>query len=111
MAYEAQIAKGVALLDEKVPGWLDRIDLAALRLDSCSRCVLGQLSGLTDSSAADAMAFQLWPELESTSEFFRCVSPVATEHGFNAPNDDDEYDYLTDEWKATIVRLRAERGR
>jgi hypothetical protein len=34
MAYEQQIAKGVALLDEKMPGWLERVDIDRLDLQA-----------------------------------------------------------------------------
>jgi hypothetical protein len=43
--YEQKIAQGVAYLDEKVPGWWDKVDLDTLELDSCVKCVLGQLQG------------------------------------------------------------------
>jgi hypothetical protein len=39
----ARVARGAALLDEKLPGWADRIDLDRLDLASPCRCVLGQL--------------------------------------------------------------------
>lgn len=38
-----RVEAGVALLDEKYPGWECAIDLATLRLSSCTSCVLGQL--------------------------------------------------------------------
>jgi hypothetical protein len=42
--YDA-VARGVALLDEKVPGWRERIKLGELALQDCRRCVLGQVYG------------------------------------------------------------------
>ena len=45
MSYADRVRTGVALLDEKVPGWFERIDLDRLDMDSCARCVLGQLFG------------------------------------------------------------------
>jgi hypothetical protein len=44
-AVAESVARGAALLDEKLPGWDERIDLADLQLASCYRCVLGQLFG------------------------------------------------------------------
>ena len=38
-----RVARGAALLDEKQPGWWQRIDLGALDIYSCHFCVLGQL--------------------------------------------------------------------
>lgn len=38
-----KIKLGMDLLDEKVPGWRDRIDLKNLNMGSCESCILGQL--------------------------------------------------------------------
>lgn len=43
MSYEERVRRGAALLDEKYPGWADRIELDRLDLGSCTTCVLGQL--------------------------------------------------------------------
>ena len=40
--FTERVAKGAALLDEKRPGWVDRIDLDTLDIDNCEDCVLGQ---------------------------------------------------------------------
>lgn len=45
MAYETEVARGIALLDEKILGWRDRIDLGRLNIASCEDCILGQLYG------------------------------------------------------------------
>lgn len=45
--YEARVAKGIALLDEKVPDWADRIDLDRLDVAHGGRCVTAQVSGAT----------------------------------------------------------------
>lgn len=39
------IARGVELLDETVPGWDSRIDVETLNIASPVKCVLGQLFG------------------------------------------------------------------
>jgi hypothetical protein len=36
-------ARGAALLDERMPGWANKVDLGRLNLYSTSECVLGQL--------------------------------------------------------------------
>lgn len=45
--YEAQVAEavelGAKLLDENLPGWYSRIDLADLDIESPDWCILGQL--------------------------------------------------------------------
>jgi len=43
--YAARVAKGVALLDEKRPGWEREIDLGILDIENGDRCVTAQLSG------------------------------------------------------------------
>lgn len=49
----ARVADGAALLDEKRPGWTASIDLAALKIASCTRCVLAQsLDGFESGLAA-----------------------------------------------------------
>jgi hypothetical protein len=48
-----RVAAGAALLDRKVPGWAERIDLAALSIASCTRCVLGQLAPDVDGCGFD----------------------------------------------------------
>lgn len=39
-----RVAKGVELLDDKVPGWRDRVN-ATVSVASTSNCILGQLYG------------------------------------------------------------------
>ena len=43
MTVEERVARGAALLDEKMPGWYKRIDLGSLHMSSCHACILGQL--------------------------------------------------------------------
>jgi hypothetical protein len=43
--YDA-VARGVELLDEKVPGWRERIDPNALDMSDPARCVMGQIPEL-----------------------------------------------------------------
>lgn len=46
--YREEIRKGAALLDEREPGWRDRIAPADLELINCEQCVLGQVFGHYD---------------------------------------------------------------
>lgn len=39
----ARAARGAALLDEKILGWAERIDVDRLRIDDPFSCILGQL--------------------------------------------------------------------
>lgn len=38
-----RVAAGAALLDQQLPGWEDMVFPDRLRMQSCDRCVLGQL--------------------------------------------------------------------
>ncbi len=42
------VLRGVALLDEKVPDWRERIEPEGLDMGRCGRCILGQLFGFYD---------------------------------------------------------------
>lgn len=56
MAYieeiKASVEKGAQLLDQKKPGWYLKIDIARLEMETCRRCVLGQLYGEYDVGLA-----------------------------------------------------------
>lgn len=40
---QERVERGVELLDERYPGWLDEVWVDGLDMNSCSDCVLGQL--------------------------------------------------------------------
>jgi hypothetical protein len=42
--YDA-VARGAALLDEKVPGWRERIDVEKLYMEQPLHCIVGQACG------------------------------------------------------------------
>lgn len=44
--YEARVAKGIALLDAKMPGWPFKIDLDRLDIGNGDVCMTAQLSGV-----------------------------------------------------------------
>lgn len=39
------VGRGVALLDERYPGWEEKINLHTLEIMSCHECICGQLYG------------------------------------------------------------------
>lgn len=39
------VLRGIALLDEKVPDWREKIEPESLFMDLCMSCVLGQIFG------------------------------------------------------------------
>lgn len=90
--FEERIAKGVKYLDKDLgPNWPERISLEELDLVDCYYCVIGQLYG----------------------EFSDRFDPVeALPYGFDIVIGDDgkfKYDILTQEWKAKIAQLQAQR--
>lgn len=44
------VRKGAALLDEKEPGWRDRIVPAELTMSDCAKCVIGQVLGIQEGT-------------------------------------------------------------
>lgn len=111
--YEEQINRGIAVLDEKQPGWENRIDLKTLTLSSICHCVVGQLVGNVktavweDASVKRYSSFLM--ELTGASERMHIVESV--NYGFDLdpefatyPN----YDVLTAEWKTAIWARLAE---
>lgn len=89
-----RVARGVALLDEKVPGWHDRIDLSRLDMWDEARCILGQLF---DDFFDGAAELELQEEDTYTSGFDR--RPELT--------DPVNYTHLHAEWIRVITDRRS----
>jgi hypothetical protein len=81
-----RVAAGMALLDEKAPGWVSRINLGHLALGSCDRCVLGQVFGYYDDGL---VVLDFDPDYEGGEEF-----------GFES--NVEPYEDLTAEWVRQI---------
>ena len=81
-----RVERGAALLDEKMPGWWQRVDLGRLDIESGCNCVIGQLGS--------------YPE---TSEGFGLLSSLDDfTHGFDGGEPDD-YRALTKAWRDLIL--------
>jgi hypothetical protein len=104
--YAARVAKGVALLDEKRPGWERQIDLETLNIRNGYCCVTAQLSG-------ESRWYVGMEQLGlSEGDYGTYVA-----HGFNAesylPGDqnydsDDVYPVLNSLWRDVVTeRLTA----
>lgn len=95
--FEDRVAAGAAWLDEKYPGWEDKIDLGLLNIARADTCVLGQL-GLGD-------------------QYFNLAGRTNTafliEHGFDRvfgePDLNRKLDELTYAWRLLIRGRRLER--
>ncbi len=94
-----RVARGAALLDEKMPGWAEHIDLDVLSLASSCRCVLGQLH----------------PNLEAPDDaYLDGLSHLGVSttddsgYGFDTSDEDDGvYERLTAAWRELIESRRA----
>jgi hypothetical protein len=98
--YAARVARGAALLDRVRPGWACEVAADRLAMESCDRCILGQLYG------------------EYSLGFWTLTRPLdarklfsAADHGFTlhaseqaAPDADTfaRFARLADAWRAAI---------
>jgi hypothetical protein len=104
--FNDQVAKGMKLLDERVPGWMEKVELSELDLGSDCACILGQTSiqlGGSSYSYGEAVRV-LFPN--TPPSYYRPPAAVI-EHGFYASNPDD-YPALTQAWNNAIVARRRE---
>ncbi len=99
-AARQRAARGAALLDDRDPGWADRIDERSLALADGGACVLGQLWGEYRRGLGRARVLDL------SSAPTRFVSPV--DLGFQAVSDlggaaeDLDYTLLTRAWRDEV---------
>lgn len=81
---DERVQRGALMLDEKLPGWWTRIDLDALRLDTPSQCVLGQIGlGVCTQKSKSYLDVveQLCAYDGEDSDYWQ------RDHGFNYPID------------------------
>jgi len=101
--YAARVQRGIALLDEKWPGWATEIDLEKLDIRHDERCVTAQYAASRGGSSSWQTGERLLG-LEEGGEYEL--------HGFNvaweavAPAIDRDYATLNGLWKAEIIRRR-----
>jgi hypothetical protein len=97
-----RVARGAALLDEREPGWWQRIDLGALDMDEPCECVLGQLA--TDKQVDWRRA---WPlicnQFDVRASFWVADDerPSDVDLGFTGPPNLGEF------WRELIEKRRA----
>jgi hypothetical protein len=115
----ARVARGAALLDEKLPGWIERIDLDELDLANCFGCVLGQTFFNEWDEAEYTIHAECTPYDFGASELFDIEASYASVmlarepgvYGFTGvPEETDKeraFDALTAEWKRVILARRA----
>ena len=100
------VARGVALLDERDPGWRDSVDLSKFSIASGFTCILGQRYGDYVGGA-----HTLWPDKWSPpSDLAR--SHLARSHGFLTVYPDEASDeqcdlaeaYLEQAWRQELTK-------
>lgn len=108
--YEVEIRNGAMYLDEVSPGWRERVDPDKLEMSNCTVCVIGQITGNTDTWAWSQVIQEVGLNAWS-----------AHEYGFSLSDDDfadiedriqsggavHVYQDLTEEWKAYIKATRS----
>lgn len=97
-----EIKAGMALLDEKVPGWREKVNPQQLNMAYCFTCILGQVfgeytHGLKRLGIAD--------DEEVYSEFDPETNEQAQNLGFQSKVHNGiwlDYDYLNKAWKEAL---------
>ncbi len=95
------VAKGAALLDEKLPGWADQIDLDSLEMSDTCLCVLGQIG--KDRVNLDKLSW----DGPGTTDYYgvrNLLKVRASDFGFDA--EPASFVELQDAWKGAIVARR-----
>ncbi len=109
---EVRVKQGMAALDAKYgPGWVDRIDVDTLLLDSACRCVLGQLhrqhSSDSDAYARGVIDLFGFEEDEQEEEAHGFVLRLET---ISPGSWSDSYYELTTTWRHAILARRLEQA-
>lgn len=120
-------ATGAALLDERIPGWYNDIDIYSLDVSDACKCVMGQIGNarvpLDERGASNPYGVTspycagltlLWPGYYDDDAAEESIDTDAAElHGFEHDTFGDvfgglgtQYDGLTEAWKAEILRRR-----
>lgn len=98
------VQRGAALLDEKLPGWADQIDLDMLKMDDACHCVLGQIGG--NRYNLDRLSWEtgIPDDRVHYLHVVRALGIDGRDFGFN--DGLVGMDHLRDAWKGEIVARR-----
>lgn len=91
MGRNVSVERGAALLDEKLPGWENDIDLEKLDLAHDCKCVLGQLNGGDYYRGTRRIGLETWND-ERTYGFVP-QTPIGQRR---------RWENLTDAWRRLI---------
>ena len=110
-AVARRVAAGAAYLDEREPGWWERIDLDRLNMSAECGCVLGQLATDLETPLWSAIVWEFGLRRQGWEVF---GLPTDFDLGFNAGSTQSkkaqyrEYAALEAEWKRVITGRRAQ---
>jgi hypothetical protein len=103
---ETRVARGVALLDEKVCDWVQRINLDFLNIEACEDCILGQLGdeGVEYTAFEDAAVALIGADAFQ----YNSNAQSLIDHGFSDHRGGGigAFNALTAEWKRVILARR-----
>lgn len=96
-----EVKAGMALLDEKAPGWRDKIHPQQLNMSFCFTCILGQVfgeyhHGLKQLGIAESDEVEVNEEIDEQAKQLGFQSKVRGSNGWR------DYDYLTQAWKEAL---------
>ena len=102
------VKNGAALLDEKSPGWWQKIDISDFDITNCSSCICGQLARYEyDGVPNDWRRYEKFVVyLGGAMDSDAIASDFEVAHGFFAPDNEAwDWDQLDSEW-TTLIQAR-----
>lgn len=111
--YEQDIARGVAVLDDRLPEWRATVDVELLDVSRVGRCVVGQALNVVDvitTTPGDVRWYDALEQLGAPGIKSRWGTAETIEwvenHGFEGrrrPSGERDYERLTFEWAAYLT--------
>lgn len=99
-SHKKRVTRGLALLDQRMPGWEKRVSLDSLDLSRGDRCILGQVyssdGSYTSGYCIGRDSLFSYPNRDH----------AAIRHGFFVKSDadaEDEYGKLEGHWRAALA--------
>lgn len=108
-----RVSAGIALLDEKVPNWRDKVNIATLNIRHTRQCVLGQVFKTDDDSWESGYDVGI---KALGLRGCKCCDDgplVAADYGFDANMEvgdepiDVQFDALQEEWERQLSLVSA----
>lgn len=100
---DPRVEKGAALLDEKNPGWAEKIDVDTLEIGDYCGCVIGQAYGIGDVIDRYFVALEGLGVVDPGAWYGDPKGEEAA-HGFFVPIHEEER--ITQDWRLAILARR-----